>query len=182
MSPGEGSQNGGTDITITGSGFAVSSFGSTEWDPGNAIVADAYTRAMDANGNGCDGRWRNVVMMGGSECDVISADHMTVTCITPANESPGTMDTYDVTVDVVCSDISSTPASGVASGVFTYSNLLTPEVTGVDPLQGSIHGGDTIAISGSGFSEHTSDISVTVGIYVVSEVCSYSDRGFMRSA
>ena len=159
--PGEGSQNGGTEITITGSGFALFSFSSTEWNPGNEILSDAYNRALIANGEGCSGGWVNTVRMGGSECDIITADHMTITCVTPPNDTPGIVDTYDITVEVSCTD-SSTPVTEVASGVFTYSDLLTPVVTGITPEQGSISGGDMITISGTGFSNVLSEISVKV--------------------
>ena len=160
--PGEGSQVGGTEITITGIGFALTSYDFDEWNPGNEILLDAYQRAVVANGDGCSGEWRNVVALGGIECVIITADHMTITCITPANQNPGTTDTYDVTVGVVCSDVGSTPASGVAAGGFTYSNLLTPEVTEVTPHQGSIHGGNSITITGTGFSDDPSQLSVKV--------------------
>ena len=165
VTPGEGSQEGGTEITITGTGFAPTSPHSVEWSHENEIVWDAYQRALVANGDGCSGEWRNVVTLGGSECDVISADHMTIKCITPANQNPGATDTYDVTVEVICSDVGSTPASGVATGGFTYSDILTPEVTGVTPDQGSIHGGESITIDGTGFSEESS-----VKVWIVDDI------------
>ena len=155
--PDEGSQNGGTEITITGTGFALTSSDSNEWDPGNEVLLDAYQRALVANGNGCTGEWKNVVRIGVSECDVITADHMTITCITPPN--PGTTDIYDMIFEVVCSDEISAQAIG---DLFTYSDVLTPEVTEVTPNQGSIHGGDSITITGTGFSDDPSQLSVKV--------------------
>ena len=160
--PGEGSQKGGTEITITGTGFAPTSSDSEEWDPGNEILSDAFQRALVANGNGCSGGWRNVVTIGDNDCDVITADHMTLTCVTPANEYPGTTNTYDIIISLVCDDPSFFSTGVIVGPGFTYSDPLTPEVTGATPDQGSIHGGNSITIEGTGFSDDPSAVTVKV--------------------
>lgn len=164
MTPNEGSQAGGTEITITGMGFSliVSDSNSMELDPENEILSDAYKRALVANGNGCNEGWETLVTMGGNECDIITLDHMTITCITPANQNAGITDIYDVIVQVRCTDNSSTPLSATINNGFTYSDHLTPEVTGVTPNQGTVYGGNSITITGTGFSDDPSEIFVKV--------------------
>ena len=165
--PWEGSQAGGTMITISGTGFARTSSdsGSTEWNHGNEILSDAYHRAL-AGDNGCSGGWENLVMVGEWECDIITSDHMTITCITPANQNAGSTNAYDVTVQVYCHGSDSTPMTDTLSSGYTYSDSLTPEVEEVTPSQGSVHGGNTITITGNGFSHDTSQISVMVRSYM----------------
>ena len=164
VSPGEGSQAGGTEITITGMGFAstLSDSSSIELDPGNEILSDAYQRALGALGEECIGGWENVVTVGEWECDIISADHMTITCVTPVNQNADATNTYDVMVQVRCTDVDSTSLDVSVSDGFTYSNDLTPELSGVTPERGTVHGGNSITISGAGFSDNPSEISVMV--------------------
>ena len=163
VTPSEGSQKGGTEITISGMGFSLTVFDSDsmEWD--NEILLDAYERALVAHGDGCSEGWESVVMVGGSECDIITVNHMTITCITPANQNPGITDIYDVMVQVGCGSVS---LSASISGGFTYSDDLTPEVTGITPDQGSIYGGTSVTITGTGFSDDPSEVSVKVCTYV----------------
>ena len=162
--PGEGSQIGGTEITITGVGFAsvMSDSDSMEWNLGNEILADAYERALVANDNECSDGWENVVMVGGWECDVITANHMTITCITPANQNFGIINVYNVTVHVQCRDMGSVALFHTVSDGFTYSDALTPAVGIVTPTQGSIYGGTIITITGIGFSTDPSEVTVMV--------------------
>ena len=144
-------------------GFAptASDSDSMEWVPENEILTDAYKRTLVANDDECSNGWESVVMVGGWECDVITADHMTITCITPANQIVGT-NVYDVTVHVQCRDSGSVSQSQTISSGFTYSDTLTPEVGRVTPMQGSVYGGTTITISGTGFSDDASQVVVMV--------------------
>ena len=171
--PVEGSQAGGTEITISGKGFVSrtspdSNF--VEWDPQQPILSDAYERALIAYDNECSEGWENVVMVGVWECDIITADHTTITCTTPANQNPGTTNVYDVTVNVLCKDVGSVALSDTLSNGFTYSVTLTPTITGVTPPEGSVHGGNSLSITGTGFSDDPLKVSVMVR-YERSQLC-----------
>lgn len=161
--PSEGSQAGGTEITIAGTGFAPMSSvtSSTGWEPENSILLDAYKRAVVAHDNGCPESLQTVVRVGVEECDIITADHMTIRCVTPPNPNPGTTDTYDVVVTISCSDGSQISSHTLSNG-FSYFNTLTPQITGITPAQGSVYGGNSITITGMDFSEDLNSISVMV--------------------
>ena len=164
--PLEGSQAGGTEITITGTGFApTSESNSVEWDYGNSILSRAYQRALGSHDNECSEGWESVVTVGGWECDIITASHMTITCITPANQNAGITDMYDLVVTVRCKDGSMITSQTYATQ-FSYSDVLTPTLSGVTPTEGSVHGGNVVTITGTGFSDDPADISVKVTIAI----------------
>lgn len=173
VSPSEGSQAGGTEITISGAGFAPTS-SVTVWEPENSILLDAYKRAKVAQDNGCPEGWETIVTVGMEECDIITSDHVTITCITPANQNAGTTDPYDTVVTVRCKDGSQVSSHTLSDG-FAYSDTLTPEITGITPAQGSVYGGNSITITGTEFSEDPTSISVMVSnIYLHTCVFTYT--------
>jgi len=63
------------------------------------------------------------------------------------------------TVDVIVTTPAGTSAAGAADQ-FTYDGTTAgPQVTGIDPASGSVAGGDTVTITGSGFTGAT-DVSI----------------------
>lgn len=159
VSPLEGSQAGGTEITISGTGFAPTS-SVTVWEPENSILLDAYKRAVLAQDNGCPEGWETIVTLGGEECDIITSDYLTITCITPANQNEGTTD-YEMVVTVRCKDGSQVSSHTLSNG-FAYNDGFTPQITGITPAQGSVYGGNSVTITGTEFSEDPTSISVMV--------------------
>ncbi|XP_052060298.1 fibrocystin-L-like isoform X3 [Mytilus californianus] len=109
------------------------------------------------------------VIIGMSDCPVISVDYSTLTCTLPRAGREG-FKNVKVTVtasdgqkgDAVCSSTSSTLCS------YQYKSDETPTVTGVTP--DTISGSTTLTISGTNFGTDTSAVSVTIG----GEVCSVS--------
>lgn len=173
LSPSEGSQAGGTEITISGTGFAPTS-SVTVWEPEDSILLDAYKRAVLAQDNGCPEGWETVVTLGAEECDIITSSHMTITCVTPANQNAGTTDVYDIMVTIRCKDGSQVSSHTLGNG-FAYSDALTPQITGITPDQGSVYGGNSITITGTEFSENPTSISVMVShIYLHIYVFTYT--------
>ena len=160
VEPAEGSQAGGTEITISGKGFWSDS-GTGEWSPEDPTLAAAYHIALVAHDDGCSAGWENEVTVDWVECDIISSSHMTITCITPANPSPGVMDIHDIMVKVRCRDGSSETTQTLPAG-FTFSPALTPAVMAISPEQGSVYGGDTVTITGSGFPDDVTGVVVEV--------------------
>ena len=133
-----------------------------EWDPGNEILADAYKRALVTYDDECSEGWESVVTVGDWECEVNTADHMTITCITPANQNVGITNMHDVTVHVQCRDMGSVALSHTITSGYSYSDMLTPEVFAVTPTEGPVHGGTALTITGAGFSADPSEVAVMV--------------------
>lgn len=115
VSPAAGSAAGGTELTITGTGFA-----------------EGVT-----------------VTVGGAECTVSAVTETTITCTTTAHAAGE--------VDVVVANAGGGQVTAAAA--FTYEPI-NPVVVSASPPSGSVDGGTSLTISGSGFVEGA---SVTVG-------------------
>ena len=150
----EGSDAGGTEIVIMGTGFVPQSESN---DPIPADTNPAVDYANTLADSGCSDRESNLVLIGDNECTIFNSTYTTISCITPENS--GSETTYNVTVTVLCEDMSYTDT--LTNG-YTYNAALTPNVTSVTPEQGSVFGGETITISGSGFSEILEENTVMV--------------------
>ena len=160
VDPSEGSQAGGTLLTISGSGF-VSDSGPLEWVMESPKLASAYALVRGNHDDGCAGGWENEVEVGGARCDITGSSHVTITCITPPNPTQGVTDTHDVTVKVRCRDDTQITMA-TAPGSFSYSTSLTSLVTSVTPVMGSVHGGDSVVVSGNGFPDDIDSVTVEV--------------------
>ena len=170
VSVNEGSDAGGTEIVIMGTGFVPQSVPQSD---SSSSISDNVALALDyANTfleDSCNSGHSNVVRIGDNECTISDSTYTTVTCATPENTGPGT--TYDVTVIVLCNDDpADTSHMGVLSNGYTYSSALTPEVTSVVPDQGSAVGGETITITGSGFSDMMDGNRVEVCVWSASVI------------
>ena len=132
VDPSRGSHAGGTEITITGIGFLA-----------------------EQNNGFCTQQ----VLVGENECSVTSTSYTSITCITPENTEANVL--YSVSVTVSCTD-DPTGSSDMAVDAFTYDSLLTPVLDDVSPSEGSSSGGESITISGSGFSDALDGNSVMV--------------------
>ena len=149
----EGSDAGGTEIVIMGTGFVPQSPPQSDSSgsiSGNIALALDYANVFTEYS--CTSGHSNVVLIGDNECTISDSTYSTITCTTPENTGPGT--TYDVTVIVLCNDNpADTSHMDTLPDGYTYNTTLTPVVTSVAPSQGSTTGGETITISGSGFSD-----------------------------
>ena len=116
ISPSEGSTEGGTSITVNGSGF----------------------NATDIS-----------VQIGSEECSVDSVTASQIVCTT----GPSTSGAFTITV--TSGDASDT------SQTYTHSPALTPSVTSISSQSGG--NGDTLTITGSGFSANHSLNTVLIG-------------------
>ena len=154
VDPNEGSTAGGTEIVITGTGFVSES---------DSIPNNDMTYALQYATDSCS-EWTNRVLIGSNECEITGSTHTEMTCITPENTVVDTI--HNITVIVECAD-NSEQVSQTATDSYTYSSLLTPTVTDVNPTEGSGLGGETITIYGSGFSDTPEDNEVMVGMIAV---------------
>ena len=93
------------------------------------------------------------VAIGGSDCEVVSATHEEVVCITtPTDYSEGL---YEVSITDGMSFV-------ITDCTYKYSFQRTPNVTGINPATGSP--GETVVIAGLGLVTSTANnVSVTVG-------------------
>lgn len=152
VSPCRGSQTGGTDITIMGSGFYHES-GSSE-----GLTLPSYIGDIAAT---CASGWRNQVFIGGRPCTVVQSDRDTLTVKTPA-EGAGSVSPHDLEVLVQCPDSTNNPASAVLPDAFTYDPVFTPSVFAITPSVGAIQGGQIVTINGEGFSSNSLENQVSV--------------------
>ena len=102
------------------------------------------------------------VTVGGAACSsVVAVSSTSVTCTTPAG-------TAGAGRDVVVTNPAPSSLSGTGSALFTYtsssggggSSSSTPVVSSVSPVSGSVAGGSTVTVTGSGFE---AGATVTVG-------------------
>ena len=119
VSPVRGSLQGGTMLTITGTGF----------------LSDIT--AISVN-------------IGGSECEVGFANYSTITCITTSN-SEG-----EHFINVQITGLASFPQDSLS---YEYAMNSTPIANGISPESGQR--GDMVTISGSGFGNNPSSVSVS---------------------
>ena len=150
-----GSQAGGTEITISGSGFY-----SEDSVPGSTSLTEVYAQPFLASV--CQNGWANVVTIGNNSCAITDSTLTTISCLTP--EETGGDTTYNIIVSVGCHDSQSGFISATITNGFTYDTLLTPYVTGVSPAEGGVHGGESVVISGSGFGTDSTQVSVEVRV------------------
>ena len=171
ISPSEGSTAGGTQVTINGHGFY-------HLPANNSSTADAtvtqelftmFHHEDVAYVDDCQGGWQNIVTIGGSSCEVIESTLTTLIIIIPAETA--NQSRYDVTVEVYCPYRPQISSSQTLTAGYTYSSVLTPTLTSILPAEGSIRGGDSITILGSGFSSVMQENTVKV---VHSNVCMYN--------
>ena len=93
----------------------------------------------------------NIVLIGSQPCHIVYSSYSNVQCITPPQETVDSNYTVAVVVNHVDFDI---------NGAY-YSYGDSPEVIAIDPSSGQI--GDNVTITGSLFSNATSDNVVTIG-------------------
>lgn len=143
MAPLTGSMAGGTQVTITGSGFSE----------GLALAALG-------------------VALGGRPCTPLSVTRTTLTCVTgPALgaasiASSSALPSADISAPLSVAPSAGASLSSVAGApAFTYSRLLTPWVGSCSLSRGSTEGGTLLAFTVSGFeSVPTSAISVWLAL------------------
>ena len=159
ISPSEGSTAGGTQVTINGLGFYH--LVANDSDSADATVTqELFAISHHEDADGCQGGWQNIVTVGGNTCEVVESTLTTLIIVMPAetaNESR-----YDVTVEVYCPDQLQISSSQTLPAGYTYSSVLTPTLTSIMPVEGSIRGGDSVSILGSGFSSVIRENTVKV--------------------
>ena len=136
ISPSEGSQAGSTEVTIIGDGFHH-----LDGSGGSSLNTEAL----------CSGGWRNEVLIGGVSCTVINSTARLLTILTPRQPSLSNH-TYNVEVSILCPDNLTVSSSVVLQDAFFYNLNLTSIVLSITPSSGTVLGGETVAISGRGFS------------------------------
>jgi hypothetical protein len=124
VDPPNGPNEGGTRVTILGSGF------------------DAPVRVLFGRGT--------VNSFNGIEATVESVTPNRIVVIVPSATGLG-LDLRNQAVDVLVRNLDNGLAT-VAPGAFTYGGF-TLNVTGISPLQGPAEGGTDVTIFGSGFSQ-----------------------------
>uniref|UniRef100_A0A3B4Y513 PKHD1 like 1, tandem duplicate 2 n=1 Tax=Seriola lalandi dorsalis TaxID=1841481 RepID=A0A3B4Y513_SERLL len=114
-------------------------------------------RVLTVQGSNLGGRDNDsVVLVGGEECVIVEWTETNITCLLPVLP-PGL---HKVDVQVGNNGYSQT--SNSVNGTIEY--IL--EFYSVSPLFGSLMGGTRLTVSGSGFSNNTSDNRVSVGLCV----------------
>jgi hypothetical protein len=153
ISRAQGSQAGGTEITITGSGFYHKT-------SRNDRELPSHVGGMPTE---CAGGWKNEASIGGRPCTVIRSDTTSLTVYTPAEDTSSTGSVYDLEVSIVCPDDANIlRTSAILNGAFTYNSVLTPSLLEITPSDGAVHGGETVTIRGQGFSDTILDNKVLV--------------------
>uniref|UniRef100_A0A8C6RMA5 Fibrocystin-L n=1 Tax=Nannospalax galili TaxID=1026970 RepID=A0A8C6RMA5_NANGA len=99
----------------------------------------------------------SIILVCGSECavDRFVSDSTTLFCEVPPNKGRGPEQACEVSV-VNGRD------SSRSTALFTYSMSLTPFITEISPKRGSTTGGTRLTVRGSGFSENTQDVHITI--------------------
>ena len=139
ISPGAGVLAGGDEITITGSGFTNPdlTFAKVDFDPTSDTSGSAAIDGVDAT--------------------VVSDTEITVTApdATSAADGKSTLATY---LQVFFIDPTSpddpvqASVARVGAGIVDY-NFGFPVINSVDPVDGPVTGGNTVTITGSGFTD-----------------------------
>ncbi len=105
--------------------------------------------------------WENVIFVGDKECEITSETNTLIVCVTPLQDTQ--LDaTYNVTVLVRCTDADNGEQISALAGVFMYDTSVSPTVTGISPENGTVIGGESVTIFGSGFSTTMEDNQVQV--------------------
>ncbi|XP_076961678.1 fibrocystin-L [Callospermophilus lateralis] len=113
-------------------------------------------RTMTVTGTGFNSQ-NSFVLVCGSECaiDRLRSDYTTLLCEIPPHEGRGPEQACEVSV-VNGKD------SSLSMTSFIYMTSLTPFITEISPGRGSTAGGTRLTVRGSGFSENTWDIHITI--------------------
>lgn len=130
ISPNTGSENGGTPITISGSGFS----------PGARVCLSQSTSACPANDATV---LATQVVVSGCTSGVCNK----ITALTPARSVP-----QDTPVNVIVRN-QDEQATIVTNG-FTYQHVPGPKVTSVTPSSASSNGGTTVTIKGENYDKN----------------------------
>lgn len=147
ISPSEGSQVGGTEVIITGAGF----YHSQDTDSNSVPFPASEAVADYLSDTECPGGWSNQVSIGGAPCTIVNSTATSLTVITPKQPTPP-LPSYDLEVTIVCLDNLTVSAIAVLQDIFSYNSSLTSTVLDITPASGTILGGETVVISGMGFS------------------------------
>lgn len=161
INPRQGSQMGGTQATITGSGFYHAPFSSSN----ESCLSSACGVVWNyfSGSSVCPRGWKNEVLIGGSPCVVIDSTNTTLTIITPAEPNTNSSD-YDLEVLVVCPDNRNLSSSATLPTAYTYDSALTPALFNVTPTSGTVQGGQIVTISGESFSLSSAENQVFVSL------------------
>ena len=162
ISPSEGSIAGGTQVIINGHGFyhqAVNGSTSANTTITQQLFILSYGDDPLHAGE-CQSGWQNIVSVGGNTCEVIESTLTTLTIVAPAETANESI--YDVTVEVHCPDEPLLSNRETLTAGYTYNHILTPTLTSVQPMEGSIRGGDSLILQGNGFSNVIEENTVKV--------------------
>nr|XP_034372677.1 fibrocystin-L [Arvicanthis niloticus] len=113
-------------------------------------------QTLTVTGMGFD-PWNSTILVCDSECavDKLRSDSTMLFCETPPNNGKGP--------DQVCGvSVVNRKDSSQSTMVFTYILTLTPLVTEISPRRGSTAGATRLTVTGSGFSDNTQDVQVTI--------------------
>ena len=137
VSPNSGSLAGGTNITITGDGFAV------------------QPRGLATNEGLLE------VKLGTHACRVLWSNRTTLECTT---SSVNAGETADVVVTLNGTSMNGKQYQQVSrlASAFSYSEQSSPKLTSVSPASGGGGGGTVLTLTGQRFSTTASDVTVTV--------------------
>lgn len=135
ISPSIGLMSGGTQITITGSGFGTPLSG--------------YTSCVACN------KYYGYVKIGSNFASVTSYTGTQIVATLPVGTMAGI---YDVTVGNYWN-------SGTLAGGFTYNSPAQPTITSITPNNGTVAGGTTVTIIGTGFSTGSYSSSLDQATY-----------------
>ncbi|XP_038045747.1 fibrocystin-L-like [Patiria miniata] len=94
----------------------------------------------------------NVVTIGGVGCDVTSASDTSISC----SVGQAAAGTHEVRLEVTGEGLASYP-----NGPLSFQFEL--DVTGINPSSGSLAGGTSVTITGSGFGKEKDNVTVSVG-------------------
>lgn len=159
ISPSMGSEAGGTEAVVTGSGFYYH-----QEDDGRAVssspslLEEVSSHFRDAPE--CSSGWINQVLIGGNLCTVVNSTNASLTVKTP--EDTGNNSVYDIEVRVLCRDSPNNVSRSLLRGAFRYEASSTPHVLSVSPTSGPIQGGETVTINGTSFSNSILENQVLV--------------------
>ena len=144
-------------VRLPGRGSPVEEFKVTggavinDFSPSEGSVAGRTLLTIQGHGFMHNG---TAVTIGGDDCVIKTVDMSSLTCEIPPHA------VGDVTVNVVSNSVSY-PAL-----TFSYTTTATPEVTSISPVEGYV--GDTITISGTGFTVGGNEVTVGDAICHVS--------------
>ena len=158
INPLQGSDTGGTQVNITGTGF----YDNQNDQSYNDDAVPYYLQDGASDVAECPSAWRNLVSIGGQPCAVVDSTATSLTITTP--ETPTGDVTFDLEVCVVCPDNATISLCSLLPDAFTYNSTSAPSLFNVTPSTGTIQGGQIVTITGDGFSTANDDNKVFVSI------------------